>query len=1075
VALKKPSEYFKKDQASVGNSFQNLVKEPELNTFSDAFESFKNNLGKIEVLSEFSKTFENYNDNIEKVNHLSEKVDEIKTEIENLLKKEDLDRAMLSQLLVVEQSIRDVQNKVKSINEKNLTEIRLDVSGLTESVNNFLDIEVPKYRKLVVESELRTNNRYEELEKNVSQTLQGIGEFVDSKYVELTETLHGINEESIASIIEDFKSLDSAVLDLRENEIPNYKDFIVEEKIKTETKLNEFSEKVDEKVNLVENSIQEIEEKFDYLKSEEIPNYKNFIVEEKIKTETKLNEFDEKLNKIVNSLLEKISNVEGDKIDLVNVVNQKIQEILSFKNSIVEDLKDSENNKNELDKKIKNLEVEIIRNESHIKVQNKNIENLKEDVRDAIGKLKIDELEYKNNKLAKKIKYIEEVFEKFNEKEILSESIIVEPSSVDNQDPLTPLDQNFVTLNQLQQHYRLFLNRIQQQLATVGGGGETRLKYLDDIVGIATNASAYDNKYLKYNHSIEKFVFEAVPTTDDISEENIIYVAKDGDDLNSGSLTNPKLTIKSAVSEAVANNVIRVAPGTYYEDNPITLPDDITIMGHSLRETTIIPLNPNEDLFYVGKGNYIAEMSFKGSLPGKAIFAFDPIKLRYIDQSPYVQNCTNFIPDSIGMRIDGNDAIGPLKSMVLDSYTQYNQGGIGVSITNGAYAQLVSLFTICNDIAVYCGSGGACDLTNSNSSFGNYGLVADGVSSLKYSGVITQNAIENSDTFVLDLSTPVLNVSNAIYDNLTGIVTITTSANHGFYVGMGVTISDLEFTCPSGPGIVTYPSGNYGYVFDVESIPALNQFSVNVGPSTLPHTYNGTGGTVSINVVRPFDGQAVYFNELFYTVKRLKIIDGGSGFTEPPTITIDPPSEPWGVRAEAAPIIENGVLVGVDMISNGRGYEFVPSVEVSAGINTAEVVAELVPEYYTIQKASEIVGGLSIITLNENVPFEVGIGTVVNFYKQSRVLATGHSFEFIGSGTDISSCLPFTGGVPIDDNETDSRGGGLVVYSSTNQSGNFKIGDGVTINQNTSSITGSAYTKSLLSTMTPYILSLGGL
>ena len=37
--------------------------------------------------------------------------------------------------------------------------------------------------------------------------------------------------------------------------------------------------------------------------------------------------------------------------------------------------------------------------------------------------------------------------------------------------------------------------------------------------------------------------------------------------------------------------------------------------------------------------------------------------------------------------------------MVLDSYTQYNQGGIGASITNQGYAQLVSLFTICDDIA----------------------------------------------------------------------------------------------------------------------------------------------------------------------------------------------------------------------------------------------------------------------------------------------------------------------------------------------------------------------------------------
>ena len=33
---------------------------------------------------------------------------------------------------------------------------------------------------------------------------------------------------------------------------------------------------------------------------------------------------------------------------------------------------------------------------------------------------------------------------------------------------------------------------------------------MDDIVGIATNASAYDGQFLKYDHSIEKFVFATV-------------------------------------------------------------------------------------------------------------------------------------------------------------------------------------------------------------------------------------------------------------------------------------------------------------------------------------------------------------------------------------------------------------------------------------------------------------------------------------------------------------------------------------------------------------------------------------
>jgi hypothetical protein len=112
--------------------------------------------------------------------------------------------------------------------------------------------------------------------------------------------------------------------------------------------------------------------------------------------------------------------------------------------------------------------------------------------------------------------------------------------------------------------------------------------------------------------------------------------------------------------------------------------------------------------------------------------------------------------------------------------------------------------------------------------------------------------------------------------------------------------------------------------------------------------------------------------------------------------------------------------------------------------------------------------------LNENVPYSVGVGTTVPFFKQSRILASGHSFEYIGSGTTIATCLPSTGGVAIQDNETDARNGGLVVFTSTDQSGNFRIGDGVTINQNTGTISGNFYSKSLFANVTPFILALGG-
>jgi hypothetical protein len=559
---------------------------------------------------------------------------------------------------------------------------------------------------------------------------------------------------------------------------------------------------------------------------------------------------------------------------------------------------------------------------------------------------------------------------------------------------------------------------------------------------------------------------------------NILYVTQDGNDNNTGrKLGDAKATIRAAVEAATTGTVIKISAGTYIENNPLVVPEQVSIVGDSLREVSVSPLNADQDLFYTSNGNYIAEMSYTGTLtPGKAIFAFNPDQVGYFDQSPYIQNCTNFIPNSIGLKIDGSKAIGQTKSMVVDSYTQYNQGGIGVSITNEGYAQLVSIFTIANETAIFCGSGAACDLTNSNSSFGDFGLVADGIGPLKYTGIVTAAAAPNAFEFVLDLNVPTLNVTNALYDNTTGLTTITVNTNHNFNVGMGVSVVGLAFTCSSGPGIVTYPSGNFGYIFEVVDIPSSTSFEIYVGVSTLAHTYQ-SGGTVKINASRPFDGQVIYFDELYFSVGGVTVGSGGTGYSQNVDITFSNPSEPWGIPATAVGEVRNGSVTSVEMVSNGRGYTSLPIVTFASpdsGISTATGTANLTPTYYVISSSTPVSSGICTITVSDNVPYAVGVGSTVPFFKQSRVLASGHSLEYIGSGTDIATAFPAAGGVPIQENETDARNGGLVVFTSTDQSGNFRIGDGVVINQQTGTISGTFYSKSLFSTMTPFILALGG-
>jgi len=552
---------------------------------------------------------------------------------------------------------------------------------------------------------------------------------------------------------------------------------------------------------------------------------------------------------------------------------------------------------------------------------------------------------------------------------------------------------------------------------------------------------------------------------------NVLYVTKDGSDNNTGQkLGDAKLTIKGAVSVASAGDVIRVSSGTYVEDNPIVLPEQVSIVGDSLREVSVTPQNPGSDLFHVAPGIYISEVSFVGTMnSGSAIVAFNPDIVYYYTQSPYIRNCTNFVTNSIGMKIDGSKNIGPFKSMVTDSYTQYNSNGIGVSLSNEGYGQIVSMFNINNDVAIAANTGGQCDITNSNSSFGNFGLIADGVGPRKYTGIVTTSQVADRDTFVLDLSTPTVNIQNFVYDIRSGLSTVTTVSDHGFQVGMGVTLAGIGLTCEYGTK--TYPDGKVGYIFEVQSVPNATTFTVNVGPSTVPSTYT-SGGTAKLDVVRPFDGQNVFFDSLYQEVSKVKLTNGGSGYTSPPTVTIAAPGTAWGVQATAVASIKNGSVDEITLVSSGRGYTTTPTITVS-GSATASLT--MVPKYYSILKSTlPSSAGITTITVDDNVPYAVGAGITVPFFKQSRILASSHSFEYIGTGVNPLESLPQRGAVAIQDNEVDDRNGGLTIFTSTDQTGQFRIGDGVIIDQQTGTISGNFYSKSLFSTMTPFILALGG-
>tara|TARA_B100001059_G_scaffold200821_1_gene207825 strand:+ start:3257 stop:5512 length:2256 start_codon:yes stop_codon:yes gene_type:complete len=575
VALKKPSDFYIKPEEK--SSFDSLKEElsssepKKIEKISEAFDAFKTNLNNIQSITDFSTTFENFKENIEKVETISNEIGEVKKEIQTLIKKEDLDQSMMAHLFFVEEAIEKIENKISGVNEDIVNKISDDFSGLSEMVNSFLDIEVPKYKNLISESEIRIDDRFLNLKSNVESCIQEFNSDVNDELKEIVKNVETINQDSLSTIKEEVGDIAEVVVDLVNEDLPQYKKFFTETKLRTEEKLNEAQSIFDEKINFINETYHERLEELNTTVKEftntEIPKYSKMLVESKLKSEEEVKELEKSVLKKVSDLTEQIENLykvnnlkETDIDSLLEKVQTTVQESKNQTGEIFESYarlcKDSKKREVTEDKKlkafsgrlenfaeklekieettvqdvlelqanldistsayherlkkevykfegelveqIKGLEVNLNTNEVHIKKQNEHIENIKEEVQDVISKLHIDSIEEKNKALIEKVNHIEDVLSKFSEKALLTENTPITPGSPNTKtkDPLTSLDQDYVTLKQLQDHYRLFINRIQIQLSSIGGGGAGFIK---DLADVSFDESTGTNKVLIYN------------------------------------------------------------------------------------------------------------------------------------------------------------------------------------------------------------------------------------------------------------------------------------------------------------------------------------------------------------------------------------------------------------------------------------------------------------------------------------------------------------------------------------------------------------------------------------------------
>jgi len=264
---------------------------------------------------------------------------------------------------------------------------------------------------------------------------------------------------------------------------------------------------------------------------------------------------------------------------------------------------------------------------------------------------------------------------------------------------------------------------------------------------------------------------------------NRFYVSKKGDDANSGrSWFTAKRTIKSACAAALtsitlgefeeSHVTILVASGEYEEACPITVPPGVSIIGDNLRSVTVRPANSTSNVFLLSSGCYVYGLTVRGHQLYPSALDITPYNQGNINQwanasglglprnttqtgwafsftpggrilvSPYIQNCSSISgdpgtdsgvnPGGGGVLVDPsvltNDPLDPnrINSIVVDAFTQINLGGIGCKVVGKGYMQLVSFFINFCQFGILCVDGGHATLLNSNCSFGNYSLWAEG-------------------------------------------------------------------------------------------------------------------------------------------------------------------------------------------------------------------------------------------------------------------------------------------------------------------------------------------------------------
>ena len=334
------------------------------------------------------------------------------------------------------------------------------------------------------------DNELQELLTHIEQVKESIPEVPEVRYYE--DEIESL-KENIEGVRADIPKFPKWVNEI--NEVPDFT-WIG----KTFSVIDEDFEKVNDNLhtlkdtfnNDIENLTENLELK-DFEKKVEIKEVKEYLQETKDKIYEELKETALKIYEHRNQFKDDDRKLKKSILSKLNEAKQNIEKKIDESNSKYRDSnKEIRNYFDGLKEEVANL--------PEVKYYDKDIKKLSDKAE--THTVNIAELYKIVEDIKGKQEVLKEDYAKYADGTDPARPIAPDPAEKQGNDPLTPTgDKQFPTLASLAANYRLFVNRVEQQLYTIGGGGAGFIKDLDDV-----NFDATDNDLLIYDGDNSRWV-----------------------------------------------------------------------------------------------------------------------------------------------------------------------------------------------------------------------------------------------------------------------------------------------------------------------------------------------------------------------------------------------------------------------------------------------------------------------------------------------------------------------------------------------------------------------------------------